>query len=79
MQPLPRPTASTPYWDAELVEGMLAFEFGGGNGENAMAVISEGFQSTKRHRWTEKLVRSNGAVIALTNFLWHKQSSTWIS
>lgn len=48
--------------DAELVEGVLVFELGGGSGENAMAVISEGLQLTKRHRWTEKLVRSNGAV-----------------
>lgn len=75
MQPLPRPTASTPYWGAGFVEDILALELGGGSGENAMAVISEGFQSTKRHRWTEKLVRSNGAVKAISaskNFLWHK-------
>lgn len=44
------------------MEGMLAFELGGASGENAMAVISEGLQSTKRHRWTAKLVRSDGAV-----------------
>ena len=44
------------------MEGMLAFELGGASGENAMAVISEGLQSTKRHRWTAKLVRSDDAV-----------------
>lgn len=65
MVPFARPTASNPYVDGELVEAAFGLEFGGAKGENATAVISEGVQSTNRHLWTYKFVRSASALLSI--------------